>query len=189
MDVATIALTFPLQIAIGALYARLTNRVFTLRYSNIFDLCIFVCVVIWFNKFEYYTKKSSVGFMLMQPPHPYHKFLNNVFDDIVSGAFHFDWLMAGTLFCFWIRLMMMTQLTETFGPLIKIMISMVIDMGVFFAIWSVQLIAFACVGILIFGKLKQYSDLYTTLMMLFETSMGAWDLTIYDPYGESKWIG
>jgi hypothetical protein len=69
------------------------------------------------------------------------------------------------------------------------MISMVIDMGVFFAIWSVQLIAFACVGILIFGKLKQYSDLYTTLMMLFETSMGAWDLTIYDPYGESKWIG
>jgi len=40
-----------------------------------------------------------------------------------------------------------------------------------------------------FGKLKQYSGLYTATLMLFETSMGAWDLTIYDPYGDKKWIG
>lgn len=50
--------------------------------------------------------------------------------------------------------MMMFALTETFGPLIKIMIAMTIDMGTFFALWSIQLVAFACVGILMFGKLK-----------------------------------
>ena len=43
----------------------------------------------------------------MDPPHPYHKFLNNVVDDIKSGDFHFDWLMAATAFFFWIRMMLM----------------------------------------------------------------------------------
>jgi hypothetical protein len=125
MDVACVALTFPLQIAIGFIYSKLTKRVFVIRISNFFDLGIFVSVVVWFNKYEEYTKKPSNGFTLMQPPHPYHKFMNNVFNDIVSGEFHFDWLMAGTLFCFWIRLMMMSRLTETFGPLLMIMAKMI----------------------------------------------------------------
>ena len=50
--------------------------------------------------------------------------------------------------------------------------------------------AFACVGILMFGKAKKYNDLYSAIIMLFESSMGAWDLgELYEIYGEKAFIG
>jgi len=107
MDIGIIALTFPLQILLGYLYSKLTKRVFTLRASNYLDLAISVCILIWFEMFEIYNHRDSVGFNLMTPPHPYHKFLNNVVDDIKTGNFHFDWLMAATAFFFWIRMLFM----------------------------------------------------------------------------------
>jgi hypothetical protein len=118
----------------------------------ILDLIMCVCIFIWFEMFEIYNHRDSVGFNLMDPPHPYHKFLNNVVDDIHSGAFHFDWLMAATAFFFWIRMMLMLTLTKTFGPLIRIITAMTKDLIIFFLLFSIQLVAFGCVGILMFGK-------------------------------------
>ena len=64
--------------------------------------------------------------------------------------------MAATAFLFWIRLIFMMQLTALFGPLIRTTAAMMGDLVTFFLLFTIQLIAFACVGILSFGKLKPY---------------------------------
>ena len=137
MDIGIIALTFPLQILLGVLYSKLTKRVFRLRSSNYLDFAICACILVWFEMFEIYNHRDSKGFGLMSPPHPYHKFLNNVVDDINSGNFHFDWLMAGTAFFFWIRMLFMLQLTQTFGPLIRIISAMGTDLVTFFFLFGI----------------------------------------------------
>jgi len=50
----------------------------------------------------------------------------------------------------------MMQLTALFGPLIRTTAAMMGDLVTFFLLFTIQLIAFACVGILSFGKLKPY---------------------------------
>ena len=89
-------------------------------------------------------------------------------------------LLATAAFCFWVRLILMLQLTSTFGPLITIMAQMFKDLTIFFVLFSIELIAFSCIGLLSFGGLPEYRDVTATLIMMLETSMGAWDLTIYD---------
>ena len=60
----------------------------------------------------------------------------------------------------------------------------------FFVIFFLQITAFACVGVLIFGEIPEYDDLYTAIVMIFQTAMGAWDLTVYDVLSDDrKYIG
>lgn len=47
-------------------------------------------------------------------------FIYNIIDDINTGAFHFDFLLATIAAMFWLRLLFMLKLTKTFGPMIKI---------------------------------------------------------------------
>jgi len=107
-------------------------------------------------------------------------------EDIDSGQFHFDWLIAGVSFLFWMRLLMMLRLTLTFGPLLSITQAMMQNMMAFFGIYIIQLISFSCVGMLLFAQVPVYRNLFSTFMMLFETSFGAFDLTIYDDLSPRK---
>ena len=61
----------------------------------------------------------------------------------------------------------MLILTNTFGPLITITINMMRDLGIFFILFLIELIAFSCVGILSFGNLDDYRDVQVTLVMFF----------------------
>ena len=74
----------------------------------------------------------------------------------------------------------MLILTDVFGPLITITVKMMGDLLIFFVLFAIELVAFACVGILSFGNLKEYSDLNTTLVMFYESALGNWDFSIYD---------
>ena len=96
-------------------------------------------------------------------------------EDNRTGDFHFDWLLAICAFLYWTRMLLMLILTNTFGPLIIITVKMVEDMSVFFVLILIELIAFACVGILSFGNLPAYDSLSDALLMFGESALGAWD--------------
>ena len=75
--VVGISLTFPLQILLTYVYCKLTKRIFTLRTSNIFDICIFFTVVVWFYKMNQYendlysTKGTEKGFTYWKKEHKF----------------------------------------------------------------------------------------------------------------------
>ena len=64
--------------------------------------------------------------------------------------------------------------------MLKIIVSMLKDLGTFSILWILQLFIFACIGSLLFGELKEYSSLTDTLILLIQTSFGTWDFHIYD---------
>ena len=168
------------------IYAQYTNRNFVVRSTSILDIAIFTCVVIWFEKYEEYVHDYNDGFGLTDPPHEYHIFMKRLLDDVNTGKFHFDWLLSITAFLFWIRLIFMMQLTKMFGPLIRTTVAMMKDLVIFFLLFTIQLIAFSCVGILSFGNLEDYETLQDAFIMFFTTSMGEWDFSIYDELGPTK---
>ena len=149
------------------IYSRYTHRNFVMRSTSYVDLAIFSCVLVWFEKYEEYLHDDNNGFNLEDPPHEYHRFMWRLHNDVATGDFHFDWLLAITAFLFWIRIIFMLQLTGLFGPLIRTTSEMMKDLLTFFLLFVIQLIAFSCVGILSFGKLKSYETLQDTLIMFF----------------------
>lgn len=167
MYIAMVSFSFPFQLLMAFIYAKYTNRNFIVRSSSLIDLAITSCVFIWFEKFEVYINDDNDGFKLTEPPHEYHRFMQRLLNDVNSGEFHFDWLLAGTAFLFWIRLIFMLQLTNTFGPLIRTTAAMLKDLIKFFLLFIIQLVAFSCVGVLSFGKLKEYETLWDALIMFF----------------------
>jgi hypothetical protein len=191
MVVALVSFCFPVQILFSYIFAKKTDRNFILRSANLLDGAIFICVLIWFEKFEEYIHDFKVdGFGLTDPPKQSHRFMHRMLNDIQSGDFHFDWLLAATAFLFWIRLLFMLQLTSTFGPLIRTIAAMLSDLSTFLVLLLIELAAFSCVGVLCFGMLTEYNNIVTTLIMFFQSSMGEWTYEIYDPLGDQmKYFG
>jgi hypothetical protein len=64
-------------------------------------------------------------------------FLQAILDHIHDESFNFDFLVAAVAFFFWARLLMMFQLTETFGPMIEIVIHMMHDLVIFFGLFVI----------------------------------------------------
>ena len=168
------------------IFALYTDRRFIMRSSSYLDLTLFACVVVWFEQYEVMIHADNNGFMLTDPPHEYHRFMYLLLNNIGTGEFHFDWLLAVTAFLFWIRLIFMLQLTSVFGPLIRTMMAMMQDLITFFLLFTLQLIAFSCVGILAFGMLKPYETLFDAFIMFFATAMGNFDFEVYDEMGPGK---
>ena len=190
MYVALISLSFPLQFLMSYIYSRYTDRVFVIRSTSLVDLTIAALVILWFEKYEQYRHAENDGFGLSDPHKPSHIFMQELINNIRTDTFHFDWLLSAVAFLFWIRVIFLLKLTNTFGPLIAVTWAMMRDLMTFFFLFSIQLIAFSCVGILTFGSLDAYSTLEGTLFMFLETAFGNWNLSIYDELsGGKKYFG
>jgi len=191
MVIAMVSVAFPFQLLASYIFSRFTNRNFQIRATSFFDMFIFAVVLVWFEKFEEYMYAENMGFGLTVPPAQEHIFMQQLLEDNRTGDFHFDWLLAACAFGFWLRMLFMLVLTNTFGPLIIITIRMMKDMSVFFVLFLIELVAFACVGILSFGNLKEYDNLAVALVMFFESSLGQFDMKIYDNAGSDakRWFG
>ena len=102
--------------------------------------------------------------------------------DIETEAFHFDYLLAAVAALMWFRLLFMLELNFWIGPLIGIIVSMTFDLFKFILLFGVQLIAFTCVGMLCFTEIPDYHTAHSTVLMLFLSTMGAFDLSKYETY-------
>jgi hypothetical protein len=63
------------------------------------------------------------------------------------------------------------------------------ELSIFLVLWLIQLFIFACIGELVFGSLPQYHGFFDVLILLFQSSLGIWDLSIYDEFFMGKYIG
>lgn len=78
-------------------------------------------------------------------------FMLNVMWLIDQDSYRFDFLLAGVDLFIWIKCLLMFRITNAFGPMFKIMYKMVVDLIKFLIIWTIVLLAFSCVSLLVFG--------------------------------------
>ena len=113
-------------------------------------MALFVGVLVWFIQYEkmiHAPVDDSHGFDHIQT------MMWNLVEGIKNNEFRFDILLAFVSGMFWLKVLFMLRLTRTFGPMIKIIISMIKDIASFCIIWGVQLFFFTCIGVLMFGEL------------------------------------
>ena len=91
-------------------------------------------------------------------------FLEEIMLEIKNHVFYFDILLAATVMFFWFRLLIMLRLTETFGPLIEIILKMIKDMIIFFGLYLIDLLMFASIGILLFPEIPDYNNIFTAII-------------------------
>ena len=91
----------------------------------------------------------------------------------------------------WVRVFLTLRVTTLLGPLIKMILAMLRDLGVFIMIYSISIALFCFIGMIMFPELEEYSTAYKTFVHLFSTSLGEYDFSLYqslittDPeYGE-----
>lgn len=63
--------------------------------------------------------------------------MDHLLDDISNNVFRFDILLAFVAGMFWIKVFFLLKLTRTFGPMVKIILSMIVDIMKFCIIWAV----------------------------------------------------
>ena len=101
-------------------------------------------------------------------------------EDIFDGAFRFDFLLAFHAGLIWLKVMTTLKLTRLFGPLIKIVESMMKNLLEFCVVWGLNLVFFTSVGMLLFTEIPAYDSFQDTMIMLIQSSLGTWDFSIYD---------
>lgn len=57
---------------------------------------------------------------------------------------------------------------------------MIVDLAKFLVVWTIILVMFTCVSVLAFGELKEFHDIFIVFTFFFESTLGNWDLEIYD---------
>ena len=57
MFIALVSFSFPFQMLAQYLYSKNTKRNFNFRSILFFDLGVFICVLLWFEKFEVYIHR------------------------------------------------------------------------------------------------------------------------------------
>ena len=76
----------------------------------------------------------------------------------MTNTYPFEYLLAMAAGNTWLKLLLKLRVTKTFGPMFKVLTNMTIDLVTFLVLWVIDLIMFACVGLMIFGQLDKFSN-------------------------------
>lgn len=69
--------------------------------------------------------------------------------------------------------------TSKFGPLIKMILVMIKEVLSFMALWSVILIFFLCIGMLVFVDINEFKTVKSALVYLGMAALGNFDTTTF----------
>ena len=88
------------------------------------------------------------------------------------------------------RLVFSLQVSKTFGPMVKILGSMLLDVTVFMLLFAALFLIFNAIGQLIFQELPQFNSPIQTAITLFSWCLGNFDYNIFNNWTEvSPYVG
>ncbi|CAI2387331.1 unnamed protein product [Moneuplotes crassus] len=84
------------------------------------------------------------------------------------------------------RLLFTLQVSRTFGPLVKILVSMLMDVLIFMFLYLLLFLIFTSVGLLLFQELREFSNIGHSAKTLFAASLGDFNFDLFDDIKESS---
>ena len=182
--VSLLNFSFPLRILQKMIFSKKLKRNFRLINGN--SLCEFglACTVsIWIWRYINNQDPSTLSGSL-DLSNTYvsgdQVFVLNTMEDILDGVFRFDFLLAFHAGLIWLKVMFTLKLTRLFGPLIKIIENMMKVLIEFCVVWGLNLVFFTSVGMLLFTEVPAYDTFQGTMIMFIASSLGKWNLSIYN---------
>lgn len=89
-------------------------------------------------------------------------------------------MMASIAALFWFRCIVILRLSETFGPLLVMIVAMVKVMVTFFVLYFLGLLTFASVGTLTLAESTNFRNLFESFRIYLMASLGNFDIFQYD---------
>ena len=160
---ATLAI-FMLPVAILSKYcfSRLTNTSFIFTVATLVDLVACgMAVMIWVV--TYYYEDKHIGFFLFSEEadtRPEVRYMVNMFEDMRSGAFNYDYMLGAFTAAIWLRCIIILQLTESFGPLIVMIANMIVIVLKFLVLYLLGVLTFSCIALLTLSELPAYDNVF-----------------------------
>ena len=162
-----------------------TNVIFTVSW--LIDLvAVGMAIMIW--SVTLYYEQKDMGFFLFNEEADKRaevRYMVNMFEDMRTGAFNYDYMLGAFTAAIWIRCIILLQLTESFGPLIVMIANMIVIVLKFLVLYLLGVLTFACVALLTLSELPAYEDLFESFRTFVNASLGSYDLYMYD--GFSNW--
>ena len=93
-------------------------------------------------------------------------------------------MLAGVTLLTWLKTLYLFRVSETFGPIIKIITEMIKDVSKFMIIWLVIIVMFIAVGLLMFGEIHEFHSIGFVTVEYLRSALGEWDMDIYDGQNE-----
>lgn len=96
-------------------------------------------------------------------------------------AFNVDLILALLIGIQFTRLVFALEVNRTFGPMVKILGSMIVDIISFLILYICIFFIFVGISTLLFYELDEYEDVKEASKTLFGSSLGNFEYTVYDP--------
>ena len=150
----------------------------------VLDIASFITILIWIIKYygdyntslEGYREEVQASIIITRMNKDSHFNLK-----IVLG------ILVGIQFT---RFIIALQVSRTFGPMVKILISMIVNLLLFLVLFWAVFFIFAGSGLLLFEELNEYNDMYLSCSTLFSSALGNFDYHTYDSLNDvSPYIG
>ena len=187
MYLSMLCFSFPLKTLMTLVYASKTKTEYKLKTEDLFDIIICSLITAWIYIHFSFWRHESANPEVAETPEEI--FMYDIIIARENNTAHFDFLIGCIASMFWLRMILMLKLTKTFGPLIRIIEKMLKELSIFLVIWVIQLFIFTCVGFLIFGELPEYKNFADVMIMLFQSALGHWDLSIYANFSMGRHFG
>lgn len=95
-----------------------------------------------------------------------------------------------------LRLITSLMMYEKYGSIISTTLYMFNDVAIFIVVWYLVLMSFSMVALFVFSEVKALESLPNAMIYFYNSSLGGYDLTIFDVYEQSepkryilKWFG
>ena len=97
-----------------------------------------------------------------------------------DSGFNLKVVLAILLAIQFTRLVLALQVSRTFGPMVKILASMLVNVLIFLVLYAAMFFIFVGAGQLLFAELDAYKDMGEAMKTLFASSIGEFDYSTYD---------
>lgn len=169
---------------VNIMYAYLTDRPYKRNEMTYVDLVILAYFVFFCSVYGHFNKIETVEpFLvtvgLMHEDRPMSIFAANMMFNADTKDFRYDWVMAFFTTLILLKAILQFTFTNSFGPILKMITTMISQLLIFTVVWGMLLLLFSCVGQLIFFELKDFKDLTASLTYLIQAALGDWDM---DPF-------
>ena len=142
---------------------------------NMIDFVILACLAIWYGR-DYSEWRKDIPSNLKGDQWKFAFGLKSSLDK----DYDFRNFTAMILIMMWFRVFLSFRTTQLLGPLIKMILAMLKDIGVFLVLYLIVLVMFASVGLLLFPDVEQFETFYNAMFYLFDSSLGNFDRDIYE---------
>ena len=140
-------------------------------------------MVILFGSCYSYYKNLPVSDRLVDslpPDENISSTYRNILDDIITGGFHTDLLIACFTAANWYRLVLFLDVNQYFGPTLVMIYKMTVTILKFMGLWLLITLVFASIAAQTFTQISEFATFGQSVLTLIGETLGNFDWTLYD---------